>query len=245
MPPASAFVRFGEDAERIPADEERTINAIIESMHRLSGRTHAKLGKAVRVSHAKAHGLAIGGLTMLNDLPEPLAQGLFTSGASYPAIVRLANVPGEIDSDAVATQRGLALKVLGVEGEKLPGHDAATQDFVLDSGNRFAAGTALLFPIASRIHLSWAQELCIYMFVWMAKFGAAYGVRTGIHVGVDVVVNLLSPQWRRAAVLFGLLAGAFEVEGDGVQRSHGVGVAHAPRDTPPRPGSASRETDNR
>jgi hypothetical protein len=28
------------------------------------------------------------------------------------------------------------------------------------------------------------QELCIYMFIWMAKFGAAYGVRTGIHVGV-------------------------------------------------------------
>ena len=22
----------------------------------------------------------------------------------------------------------------------------------------------------------WAQELCIYMFIWMAKFGAAYGV---------------------------------------------------------------------
>ena len=41
------------------------------------------------------------------------------------------------------------------------------------------------------INLSWAQELCIYMFVWMAKFGAAYGVRTGIHVGVDVlIINL-------------------------------------------------------
>jgi C4-dicarboxylate-binding protein DctP len=37
-----------------------------------------------------------------------------------------------------------------------------------------------------QINTSWAQELCIYMFVWMAKFGAAYGVRTGIHVGVDV-----------------------------------------------------------
>src|ERR1043165_9499210 len=32
------------------------------------------------------------------------------------------------------------------------------------------------------LDLSWAQELCIYMFIWMAKFGAAYGVRTGIHV---------------------------------------------------------------
>jgi C4-dicarboxylate transporter DctQ subunit len=60
-----------------------------------------------------------------------------------------------------------------------------------------------------KINLSWAQELCIYMFVWMAKFGAAYGVRTGIHVGVDVLVNKLPPRWRMSSILFGLLAGAF------------------------------------
>lgn len=58
------------------------------------------------------------------------------------------------------------------------------------------------------IRLTWAQELCIFLFVWMAKFGAAYGVRTGIHVGVDVLVNRLSPEWRRRMVLFGLFCGA-------------------------------------
>ncbi len=59
-----------------------------------------------------------------------------------------------------------------------------------------------------KIDLTWAQELCIYMFVWMAKFGAAYGVRTGIHVGVDVMINRLPGNTRKAYVLFGLLAGA-------------------------------------
>ena len=59
-----------------------------------------------------------------------------------------------------------------------------------------------------RIDLTWAQELCIYMFVWMAKFGAAYGVRTGIHVGVDVMINRLPPGTRKLYVLFGLAAGA-------------------------------------
>ena len=58
------------------------------------------------------------------------------------------------------------------------------------------------------INMSWAQELCIYMFVWMAKFGAAYGVRTGIHVGVDVFINMLDGRKRAFFVLFGLLAGA-------------------------------------
>ena len=58
------------------------------------------------------------------------------------------------------------------------------------------------------LNFSWAQELCIIMFVWMAKFGAAYGVRTGIHVGVDVVVNRLEEKTRAKFVLFALLAGA-------------------------------------
>lgn len=73
---------------------------------------------------------------------------------------------------------------------------------------RFAAGTALLYPIASQIDLGWAQELCIFMFIWMAKFGAAYGVRTGIHVGVDVITRRLRPARQRAVVLFSLLCGA-------------------------------------
>jgi C4-dicarboxylate transporter DctQ subunit len=58
------------------------------------------------------------------------------------------------------------------------------------------------------LNFGWAQELCIIMFVWMAKFGAAYGVRTGIHVGVDVLINRLNRQYRGIFILFGLLAGA-------------------------------------
>ena len=59
-----------------------------------------------------------------------------------------------------------------------------------------------------KLNLSWAQELCIFLFVWMAKFGAAYGVRTGIHVGVDVIIRTLEGAKRRALILFGLFAGA-------------------------------------
>lgn len=58
-------------------------------------------------------------------------------------------------------------------------------------------------------NMAWAQELCIYMFVWMAKFGAAYGVRTGIHVGVDVLINRLPEKWCKTSVLIGLASGAF------------------------------------
>ncbi len=74
---------------------------------------------------------------------------------------------------------------------------------------RYLVGVPFLYKYFYDFNLTWAQELCIYMFVWMAKFGAAYGVRTGIHVGVDVIVNMLPPARQKKVILFGLFAGAF------------------------------------
>ena len=74
--------------------------------------------------------------------------------------------------------------------------------------HRFLSGVPYIQDYAVKLHVSWAQELCIFMFVWMAKFGAAYGVRTGIHVGVDVILRKLTGKSKTALVLFGLLAGA-------------------------------------
>jgi C4-dicarboxylate transporter, DctQ subunit len=84
---------------------------------------------------------------------------------------------------------------------------AVTHRYALDLAARFHFDA--LYDALFKVNLAWAQELCIYMFVWMAKFGAAYGVRTGIHVGVDVLVNNLPPRWRFLSIMFGLLAGAF------------------------------------
>jgi C4-dicarboxylate transporter, DctQ subunit len=64
------------------------------------------------------------------------------------------------------------------------------------------------FKALRSLNMTWAQELCIYMFVWMAKFGAAFGVRQGIHVGVDVLINRLDTRRRAPVILFGLACGA-------------------------------------
>lgn len=66
---------------------------------------------------------------------------------------------------------------------------------------------SLFFSVAY-IRMTWAQELCIFLIVWMAKFGAAYGVRTGIHVGVDILVNRLVGTPRRVLIMAGMAAGA-------------------------------------
>jgi C4-dicarboxylate transporter DctQ subunit len=87
---------------------------------------------------------------------------------------------------------------------------AATVVIFVSVAHRYATGFATggLQDALLKIDLAWAQELCIYMFVWMAKFGAAYGVRTGIHVGVDVLINALKPKVRAPLIVFGLLGGA-------------------------------------
>ena len=85
---------------------------------------------------------------------------------------------------------------------------AATAIIFVAVAHRYLVGIPFFYPFLFPINLSWAQELCIFMFVWMAKFGAAYGVRTGIHVGVDLLVNKLAPPRRKAMILFGLFCGA-------------------------------------
>jgi C4-dicarboxylate transporter, DctQ subunit len=87
---------------------------------------------------------------------------------------------------------------------------AATSIIFVAVVHRYLAGVNIpgLQDWLLSLNFSWAQELCIIMFVWMAKFGAAYGVRTGIHVGVDVLINRLNDSNRFKLIVFGLLAGA-------------------------------------
>jgi C4-dicarboxylate transporter DctQ subunit len=85
---------------------------------------------------------------------------------------------------------------------------AATAIIFVAVMHRYAAGVSFLYDYVGHLNFAWAQELCIIMFVWMAKFGAAYGVRTGIHVGVDVLINRLNDRMRGKFIVFGLLAGA-------------------------------------
>lgn len=116
-------------------------------------------------------------------------------------------------SGQVEVQKPLLLRVLDHLEEWLIATLIAVATLVIFVAvvHRYAAGVRI--PVVQdwliSLNLSWAQELCIYLFVWMAKFGAAYGVRTGIHVGVDVLVNRLPHRSQRAMIMFGLAAGAF------------------------------------
>jgi C4-dicarboxylate transporter, DctQ subunit len=103
----------------------------------------------------------------------------------------------------------LALKLLDRLEETLIGALMAIATVVIFASVvlRFLATMPVVQDVAIRLSMTWAQELCIFLFVWMAKFGAAYGVRAGVHVGVDVLVNRLAPRSRKVVVTIGLLGG--------------------------------------
>jgi C4-dicarboxylate transporter DctQ subunit len=63
------------------------------------------------------------------------------------------------------------------------------------------------FKFINGLKMTWAQEACIYLFVWMAKFGAAYGVRTGIHVGVDILAERLEGSARKTITVIAMSGG--------------------------------------
>ena len=184
-PKEPTFLRYSDDVEQIAPGEEQMIGQLLASTHRIFERDEAKFGRPLRVSHAKSHGVAVGELEILDGLPAPYRQGLFAQAGRHPVAVRMSNVPGEIVTDAVNTQRGFAIKIFNVAGEKLPGHSGqTTQDFVFDSGgNRFPAMNLQEF-LVTHLNLEHAPQMPDSLKVAVST--AARGANSALHaVGVD------------------------------------------------------------
>lgn len=143
----TTYVRYRDDLETVPADEPATIEALRALMTKAQHLGREKHGESVRSSHAKAHAFVRGSLIVADGLPPELAQGLFAMPRTYEVLARMSQVPGEVNDDrAVSSPRGFAVKVFGVEGPMLPGHEgAATQDFVFDTSKVFPNANAKTF----------------------------------------------------------------------------------------------------
>jgi hypothetical protein len=139
-------VRYTDDIEQIAADEAETIESLNQTFDEILETTAEDYGHAVRAVHAKAHGITQGELRVAEGLPTELAQGLFAKPGRYAAVMRFSTNPGDILDDSIGLPRGLAIKLAEVEGERLPGSEAArTQDFVMVNGPAFLAKTPKQF----------------------------------------------------------------------------------------------------
>jgi hypothetical protein len=142
----SSPVRYSPSVEVLHPDEQDTDRQLIEVLRGISQTTYKDSGHALRSVHAKSHGLLQAELEVAAGLPPTLAQGLFAHPGRYQAVMRFSTIPGDILDDSVSVPRGLAVKIIGVAGDRLPGSEGdTTQDFLLVEGPAFAAPTAKKF----------------------------------------------------------------------------------------------------
>jgi hypothetical protein len=124
--------------EVVPPDEARFAEQLTAMLLAKVQRDYPT-GVTRRDAHAKHHGCVRAEFVVEPDLPPELRVGLFREPRTFPALVRFSNQDGVPRPDIEKDIRGMAIKVLGVEGEKLldDEREARTQDFILISHNVF------------------------------------------------------------------------------------------------------------
>ena len=142
----SSPIPFDPTFEVLEIDESKTGESLIQTLLKISATTFKHSGHATRSVHAKSHGLLSAELEVFDNLPEELKQGIFANPITLPVVMRFSTIPGDILDDKVSTPRGLAIKIIGVQGKRLPSNEQAiTQDFVLVNGPNFLSPSAKQF----------------------------------------------------------------------------------------------------
>ncbi len=89
-------------------------------------------GCPLRVQHAKAAACLTASFEIASDIPADLQHGVFSQpGRIFESLVRFSTAQGTIEPDSDPTARGLAIKLLAVEGARAMDNDIDhSQDFL-------------------------------------------------------------------------------------------------------------------
>lgn len=118
--------------------EERYISEITDMIRRaISGHFHAGKRPARRDAHAFDNGCVRAIFRVDADLDPQLQHGAFVPGRAYDAWIRFSNGNSERRSQRWPDARGMAIKLMGVKGQKLLDDEKETQDFILISNPVF------------------------------------------------------------------------------------------------------------
>ncbi len=91
-----------------------------------------------RGTHVKTQAIVKGSMRVESNLPQHLAQGLFSNGGKeYPLAIRYANEPSFLQDDKAPGPRGCGMKVFDVDGPggflDSAGEQTHTQDFTFNN----------------------------------------------------------------------------------------------------------------
>ncbi len=127
--------------EKVPDGEKQTIENIKTLLSTQLAKQYE--GKEfLRDTHPKSNGCVKARFTVEQNLPKQYQAGVLQRGQSYPAWMRFSNSAPEVTHDKDLDFRGLGIKLMGVEGKRLPipGDEQHTQDFLFIAFPGFFAG---------------------------------------------------------------------------------------------------------
>ena len=127
--------------EYIPEGEELDIDRLVEMMTDYIERKYPP-GETLRNFHPKMHGCLQGKFIVEDSLPEEYRVGLFRIPKTYDAWIRFSSAPPNVRSDKKKAGRGLAIKILNVEGEIIDPDPLGlkTQNFLMTTSPVLSSG---------------------------------------------------------------------------------------------------------
>lgn len=130
--------------EKLQPNEDVLAQNIAQVIEK-SIREQYTAGNALRDAHPKAHGCVRAEFHVSKNIPAQFAKGVFIPDQSYQAWIRFSNASNDASSaDIDKDARGIAIKILGVSGEKILESEkqATTQDFIMINHPVFFANDA-------------------------------------------------------------------------------------------------------
>src|SRR5215813_12303201 len=122
-----------KDLEKQLADE---ITDVIRQF--IGRRSQEGRRPALRDAHAKDNGCVRAIFRVDSEIPADLRHGVFAApGKEFNAWVRFSNSNSEVLSPRLPDSRGMAVKLMGVDGPKLLDDERETQDFVMANNPSF------------------------------------------------------------------------------------------------------------
>lgn len=186
MSNSNQYIKFDKEIENIPENFDEYMEKIVNDI-----KEYIKNSKQInntnyntRDAHAKGYAALRAEFTILDNLPEELAQGIYANPGKHEAVIRFSNGSPRVTFDRNSGMaQGLAIKVFDVPGQKLaPGEEDSTNiDFNMINHPIFFCNTPEHYMFIDKLFIKLNDYFAKgftgkleFAYLWATEMGKAF-----------------------------------------------------------------------